>query len=224
MKIQVIVVSCLLLFCGRNSLAGQGDVNIALKGGTLGVGAEVGVGLSDDLVLRGGVNYLKFDFDSTIDKVDYNMEPEFKNGSLLLDWHPFSGAFRLTGGVYLNGNEIDVDGTYRKDLIPDEYQKYAYLADRVHVKGTVDFNDIAPYAGLGWTSNHGQKGWGIAFDLGVMFQGEPKVSELYTDSPYALETQQEVVRFLDEQKRAIEDDVNEFRYYPVASLTLSYNF
>ncbi|HHD56835.1 MAG TPA: hypothetical protein ENK89_04065, partial [Desulfobulbaceae bacterium] len=133
MKIQVIIISFFLVLYGQNSLAGQGDVNVALKGGTLGVGAEVGIGLSEDFVLRGGVNYLKFDFDSTIDKVDYNMEPEFKNGSLLLDWHPFSGAFRLTGGVYLNNNEIDVDGTYRKDRIPDEYQKYAYLTDRVHV-------------------------------------------------------------------------------------------
>jgi len=224
MKSQVIIISFFLALYGQNSHAGQGDVNVALKGGTLGIGAEVGIGLSEDFVLRGGVNYLKFDFDSTIDKVDYNMEPEFKNGSLLLDWHPFGGAFRLTGGMYLNGNEIDVDGTYRKDLIPDGYQQYAHLADRVHVKGTIDFNDVAPYAGLGWTSNHGQKGWGFAFDLGVMFQGEPKVSKLYVDSPYGLEAQPEVVRFLDEQKRAIEDDVNEFRYYPVASLTLSYNF
>ncbi len=149
------------------------------------------------------------------------MEPEFKNGSLLLDWHPFSGAFRLPGGLYVNGNEINVDGTYRRDLLPAEFQQYAGL---VRVKGTVDFNSIAPYAGLGWNSNHGQKGWGFAFDVGVLFQGSPNVSDLHVEAPLDINGYPEVVRFLDEQKKAIEDDLDPFQYYPVASLTLSYNF
>ncbi len=224
MKLRAIIV-CLLTLTGMGTaFAAAGDVQVALKGGTLGIGAEVGIGLTDSLVLRGGANYLKFSFDSTIDQVDYNMEPELKNGSLLLDWHPFANGFRLTGGVYLNDNEINVDGTYRKDLIPSQYQQYAYLTDQVHVKGTVDFNTVAPYAGLGWASNHGGKGWGVAFDIGVMFQGEPNVSDLHAESPFGGENQSEVIRFLDEQKKAIEDDLNEFRYYPVASLTLKYNF
>ncbi len=221
MKIQAIVVCCFLLVASRNSFAKQGDISLALKGGTLGIGGEAGVALSDDLVLRGGVNYLKFDFDSTISDIDYTMEPEFKNGSLLLDWHPFSGSFRLTGGLYINGNEVNVDGTYRRDLLPTELQQYAGLA---RVKGTVDFNSIAPYAGLGWNSNHGEKGWGLAFDIGVMFQGSPNVSDLHVEAPFDINGNPEVTRFLDEQKKAIEDDLDPFQYYPVASLTLSYNF
>jgi len=221
MKIQAVVVSCFLLIASQNSFADQGDISLALKGGTLGIGGEAGIALTDDFILRGGVNYLKFNFDSTISDIDYTMEPEFKNGSLLLDWHPFSGAFRLTGGLYVNGNEINVDGTYRRDLLPAEFQQYAGL---VRVKGTVDFNSIAPYAGLGWNSNHGQKGWGFAFDVGVLFQGSPNVSDLHVEAPLDINGYPEVVRFLDEQKKAIEDDLDPFQYYPVASLTLSYNF
>jgi hypothetical protein len=218
------LLCCLCVVPATPLLAGTGDVQVALKGGTLGAGAEVGVGLTDSLTLRGGANYLKFNFDSTIDKVDYNMEPELANGSLLLDWYPFANGFRLTGGVYLNDNKINVDGTFRKDLIPGEYQQYASYTDIVHVKGSVDFNPVAPYAGLGWTSNHGEKGWGIDLDLGVMFQGAPEVSELYTESPYNLGGYPEVGRFLTEQRRAIEDDLDSFQYYPVASITLKYNF
>jgi len=224
MKLPALLFCCLTLLFVQTCFAGRGDVQIALKGGTLGIGAEIGVGLTDAIILRGGADYLKFNFDSTIDQVDYNMEPELKNASLLLDWHPFANGFRLTGGVYLNDNEINVDGTYRKDLIPGQYQQYANLTDLAHVKGTVDFNTFAPYAGLGWTSNHGEKGWGVAFDLGIMFQGEPKVSDLHAESPFGLENHPEVVRFLDEQKRAIEDDVDEFQYYPVATINLTYNF
>ena len=224
MKLRALLL-CLLTLTGTNTaFAAAGDVQVAVKGGTLGIGAEIGIGLTDSLVLRGGANYLKFNFDSTIDQVDYNMEPELKNGSLLLDWHPFANGFRLTGGIYLNDNEIHVDGTYRKDLVPDQYRQYAHLTDLAHVKGTVDFNTVAPYAGLGWESNHGKKGWGVAFDLGVMFQGEPKVSDLHVEDPYGLNTYPEVSEFLGRQKKAIEDDVSEFQYYPVASLTLKYNF
>ncbi len=224
MKSCALLFCCLSLLAAPNCFAGQGDVQVALKGGTLGVGAEIGIGLTDSIIIRGGADYLKFNFDSTIDQVDYNMEPELKNASLLLDWHPFANGFRLTGGVFLNDNEINVDGTYRKDLIPVQYQQYAGLTDLAHVKGTVDFNTFAPYAGLGWSSNHGEKGWGVAFDLGIMFQGEPKVSDLHAESPFGLENQPEVVRFLDEQKRAIEDDLDEFQYYPVATINLTYNF
>lgn len=221
MKIQAAVISCFLFIVSHNSFAGQGDLSLALKGGTLGIGGEAGISLTDDLVLRGGANYLKFDFDSTISDIDYTMEPEFKNASLLLDWHPLGGAFRLTGGLYFNGNEVNVDGTYRQDLLPPEFRQYAGLA---RIKGTVDFNGIAPYAGLGWNSNHGEKGWGLAFDLGVMFQGAPNVSELHVEAPVDIGSHPEVIRFLDEQRQAIEDDLDPFQYYPVASLTLSYNF
>lgn len=225
MKNCCLLFMCCLALCPATQLfADTGDVQVALKGGTLGVGAEVGIGLTDSLTLRGGANYLKFNFDSTIDKVDYNMEPELTNGSLLLDWHPFANGFRLTGGVYLNDNKINVDGTFRKDLIPGEYQQYAAYTDMVHVKGSVDFNPVAPYAGLGWTSNRGEKGWGIDLDLGVMFQGSPEVSDLYTESPYDLDSYPEVRGFLAEQRQAIEDDLDGFQYYPVASITLKYNF
>ncbi len=167
---------------------------------------------------------MNISFDSTIDSIDYTMESELLNGSFLLDWHLFSGAFRLTGGLYLNGNEVTVDGTYRQDLIPIEYQQYAGLTDLAHVQGTVEFNSLAPYAGLGWSSNHEDKGWGVSFDLGILFQGAPQVSDLHVEAPGDLGSHPTVVRFLEDQKKGIEDDLEQFQYYPVASLAISYNF
>ena len=90
--------------------AESGDVSVGAKGGTLGAGIEMGVDLSDNFTLRGGFNYLQFDFNTTISDIDYNFEPEFKNGSLLLDWHPFTNSFRLTAGAYINKNDVEVEG------------------------------------------------------------------------------------------------------------------
>jgi hypothetical protein len=210
----------------QNVLAAEESrVGLGVKAGTLGGGGEVHIGLLENVIFRGGINYLKFDFESTISDVDYEMEPEFKTASFLLDWHPFSGAFRLTGGLFLNGNEIHLDGTIRKDLIPDEYAQYAYLTDRVHLKGNVDFNTLAPYAGIGWSSNQGMQGWGVSLDLGVMYQGEPQVSDLtvVTDLDYASYAV-EVDNYLDQQRQEIEEEVEGYKYYPVATFMVSYNF
>lgn len=217
------VVVC-LLGVSTFSQAETGDVSLGVKGGTLGGGVEVGIDLSDYFALRGGVNYVSFDVDATISKIDYTFEPEFFNGSLLVDWHPFTNAFRVTAGAYLNNNTVDVNGTYRKDLIPEEFKRYADLVDLAHVKGTVDYNTFAPYVGLGWTSNKTGKGWGVNIDLGVMFQGAPKVSDLYIDDPWGIGDNSAVSTFLEEERLEIQDELDKYEYYPVASIELTYKF
>ncbi len=232
-KTASLVCGILLTFAGH-SAAEEGNIDLGVAAGTLGIGAEIGVGVAEQLRLRGGVNYLQFSFDSTISNIDYEMEPEFKNGSLLLDWYPFSGSFRVTGGLFINGNEIALSGQPRQDTllgdyaIPDEYAHLSYLADSVKINGTVDFNTIAPFFGIGWNSNiEKEKGWGIAFDMGILFQGKPQVSSLtasadaplgnYANHPLVLEA-------LEQERQAIEDDLEDFQYYPVATLKLNYTF
>ena len=78
--------------------------------------------------------------------------------------------------------------------------------------------------GLGWASNRNGRGWGVALDLGVMFQGSPEVTDLRLEDPIGGGGLPEVQDFLAEQKRAIEDDLENFQYYPVATLSLRYGF
>ncbi len=223
-KTQSTLLTICLLAVATLSNAATGDVSLGVKAGTLGAGVEAGVDLSDYFALRGGLNYISFDVDATVSHVDYTFEPEFMNGSLLLDWHPFTNSFRVTAGAYLNNNTVDVDGTYRKDLIPAEYQRYAGLVDQAHVKGTVDYNTFAPYVGLGWTSNKADRGWGVNIDLGVMFQGAPKVSELYVDDPWGIGKNEVVITFLEDERQAVVDELDKYEYYPVASIELTYKF
>ncbi len=213
-----------ILSLSSTASAEPGDISIGMKGGTLGLGLEAGVDISNYFEARAGINYLKFDFDTTISQVDYNFEQEFFNGSLLLDLHPFANAFRLTAGAYINNNKTYVEGTYRKDLIPAEYDSLSYLTDLAKVKGTVEYNTFAPYVGIGWTSNHASNGWGVNLDLGVMFQGSPTVSELYIEDPWGLGDHPAVIRILDDEKQEIQDELDKFEYYPVASLSVSYKF
>lgn len=216
-----LAAGCLLILSTTTQAAESGNISIGLKGGTLGGGIEAGLDISEAIILRGGINYLKYNFDSTISNIDYNFEPKFFTGSLLLDWHPFTNSFRLTAGAYLNNNEVKVDGIFRKDLIPE----YGETADMDHIKGTVNFNTFAPYVGLGWSSsNPGEAGWGVSLDLGVMFQGTPDVSELYVEDPWGSGNDPVVIDFMAGEQQAVQDELDKFEYYPVASISLNYKF
>lgn len=229
-----LLTSCLTCLIFSHANAEQGNIGVGVKGGTLGVGAEIDLGLNDTLHLRGGANYLKFSFDSTISNIDYDMEPEFKNFSLLLDVYPFSGSFRITGGVFINNNEIALTGSPRGDgfwadySIPSEYSFAEPLKDTIKVDGTVEFNTFAPYVGIGWNSNVEKvKGWGVSFEMGVLFQGAPTVSSLTASAAPPLDAYADnplVLQVLEQEKKAIEEDLENFQYYPVASLMFHYTF
>ncbi len=224
-KIQVLAIGYLTVFAVSNCFADEGNLGFGVKGGTLGGGVELSHPVTEDTNLRLGANYLKFSFDSTIDSIEYEMEPDFMNLSLMLDWHPFSGSFFVCGGAFITNHEIGVTGKAGKDIIPGGYSQFAYLADTVALEGTVDFNTIAPYAGIGWKSNHGQKGWGVSFDAGVMFQGAPQLSEItVVNAPIDVSGVTELQQYLDEERKKIEDDLEKFQYYPVVSLLVTYSF
>lgn len=207
------------------AVAQESDMTFGVKAGTLGGGIELAADLSEEFSLRGGLNYIKFDFDASLGGVDYTMEPDFANVSILIDYHPFSGAFRLTGGLYLTDHTVSVSGTVPRDVVPAEYSQYAYSTDSVRLQGSVDFNEIAPYAGLGWSSGHGESGWGVSCDFGLLFQGSATVSNLdvVTDVDYGA-YQSEVDAFLDEQEKEIQDELDKYEIYPVAAIMLHYSF
>ena len=125
-------------------------LGIDVKVGTMGVGAEISAVLIPHTRLRAGINYLIWEFDSTIDDIDYTFEPQFNSISALFDIHPFGGAFFLSGGAYFNNNTVGVEGTLPPENFPAQYQSFNFLADYLSVTGDVEFNPVAPYVGLGW--------------------------------------------------------------------------
>ena len=217
-------ITCSLLpGLSRNTHADEG-VGLSVKAGTLGLGVELSTSLLPNTRLRGGFNYLSYSFDSTISNIDYEFEPEFNSLSLLFDYHPFSGTFFLSGGAYINNNSVGVTGSVSPPNVPTPYQDLAFLADMVSISGDVEFQPIAPYAGLGWRSNSGETGWGMALEFGVLFQGSPDVTNLRINAPVDVNNVSEVQDFLAEQEKEIEDELSRFEFYPVASALVTYHF
>ena len=214
-----------LIFLGSLPAARANEgLGIGVKAGTLGAGIELSASIINNTRLRGGFNYLPYSFDSTISDIDYDFETEFNSFSVMLDWHPLGNSFFLSGGAYFNNNSISVSGTVSNDSIGSSSPQLRALTSLVSISGDVEFAPVAPYAGLGWRSNNSDSGWGIALDLGVLFQGAPDVTNLRLNAPVDVNHFAEVQEFLADQKKEIEDDLDSFQFYPVASLMLIYHF
>lgn len=218
------IVCLFLTITTIKSEAGEG-LGLTVKGGTLGGGVEISASLLENTRLRGGINYMPgYSFDTDISDINYDFETDFSSISLLLDWHPFSGTFFLSGGALINNNSISATGTIDEGMVPSEFSAYSSYVDLISVSGDVEFATFAPYLGIGWRTNNGESGWGFACELGVLFQGSPEVKKLRVNAPVDVNSNEAVQQFLNEQRAEIEDELEPFRYYPVGSLMLTYNF
>ncbi len=79
--------------------------------------------------------------------------------------------------------------------------------------GSFVTNKIAPFVSFGW-GNIARSKFGIFFDLGVSFTGSPSVELAATGGVAQADLTAEAAEF--------EDDLSLFKYYPIATLGLSF--
>lgn len=123
---------------------------VGVQVGTLGIGLNVAHALYDDyLDIRGQYNYLSYNSD--INGSQFKMN--FNTLGALLDYKPFGGSFRFTGGLYYDGRTFEAAGG--------------------SLGGSITYAPIAPYLGIGIGSfgatTVDKKGFLVNFDAGVMF-------------------------------------------------------
>lgn len=198
-------------------------VGFGLRVGTTGLGMDFGFGLTDSIALR--VGYAGADVNRGFDEGDihYDAKLKWSNASALLDWH-FLGNFRLTGGVVNANNRVDATGTPTGGTFTINGTPYP-AADVGTLNGTTRLGKSAtPYLGIGY-GNLGTRGFSFYADLGVMFQGAPTVSLTGTCGP-ALPPAQcaQLQADIAAEEQKLNDDLKDFKYYPVFNLGLAYTF
>ncbi len=195
--------------------------SVGVKVGTLGIGPEIGVSFSKYFGARFGFNYLPFSYSDTINDTRYDFDLNLQSVSAILDFHPFRNSFRLSGGFFYNGNNLDASAKSTSGSYKVGNHRYpAALVGRL--KGDIDFNSFAPYCGLGIDTTFGRdKSFGLTLELGVLFQGSPDV-DLTADGP--LSNVNAFRRDLEREENDIEDDLDKFQFYPVISVGMSYRF
>ena len=199
--------------------------NADLKFGTLGVGVDVARAINDRFALRLNVNGLRYSRQETIDDVDYDGTISLLTVGGLVDYHPFTNAFRISAGAYYNGNKFSGTATPSATQTLNIGNNTYTGAEIGRLDAQVDFNKFAPYLGIGWGSDARQEGWGFSFDLGVMYQGSPQVdatAAINASLPAAVK--QAILDDIEVEKQNIQDDVKNYKWYPVIMIGVNYTF
>ena len=203
------------LLCSGNALA-EG-IGLGIKVGSLGAGIEVTKGLSDNFNARLGFNTFTLDESGTESDINYAIDLELSNATLLLDWHPTGGSFRTTAGLVANGNELKMtaESAASYDIGGTTYTP----ADIGTLSGVVGFDELVPYLGIGWgNAVEDDQKLTFSFDIGVVFQGSPNVALSTTSTVAGLEDDLRV------EEQQLEQDLDKFDLYPVVSLGLAWQF
>jgi hypothetical protein len=195
------------------SAAAHADgVAVAPKVSTLGYGLEFDFGLSEKTTLRlGGQTYSKTR-NSSDAGIDYQYQFKWRSANAIFDWHPMAGVFHLSYGAFYNDNKIKANARSTGQVTVGNT-----VYTNPGVDGTISFNKAAPYLGLGWGNQAGpDKHFTIAFDMGVVYQGSPKVK--FTSSTGVAQSD------LDKEARELEEELGNYKYYPYLALAIGYKF
>jgi len=203
------------------------DYALGLKIGTLGVGLDLSVPINNQFNVRLNLNGASYSDNSTEDGIDYEYDLDLLTAGVLLDYYPMEGSeFRVTGGVYYNGTELEMCGK------PDATTGITigninYNATQIgSLNAKVEFDEIAPYVGIGWGNSVKKGGWSFSADVGLMYQGEPEVTltPIYgpaiTNASLQAPIDAEVVR----EEAELQDTLNDYKIYPVISVGITYTF
>ncbi|MBT3665947.1 MAG: hypothetical protein HN548_00580 [Opitutae bacterium] len=223
MKNIILILSFTLFsgfLCGQENKP-SGDYHlgfrIAPRISTLGAGLEVAKGFTPNFGVRAGFNYFSYAYDAKESDVSYDFELELKSFAMFADWHPFKGAFRLSGGLLINGNGLTGNA---KPTAPVDIGGTDYSLDSINLD--ISYNTIAPYVGLGWDTTFGDDdNWGFAFDLGLIYSGSAEAA-LSVSGPgkVAAIGAGDVKKEQDE----LQNDLDSLKWWPVVSAGLVYQF
>jgi hypothetical protein len=206
MTMRILLLLMTVVFFNASHAAGLG-----VRAGTTGLGADFGWGIGPTLGGRIGVSGGSFNADVETSDVNYDADAKLANVNGFLDWSPI-GPFRITAGIVANSNKVDLVGRPRTGAFPPGST----------LTGTVKpEHDVTPYLGIGY-GNVWTKGVNFYFDLGIMFQGSPKV-DLTANCPPSPQCTQAQSRVAAEEQR-VQDELNKYKYYPVLNIGITIGF
>jgi opacity protein-like surface antigen len=223
MKQGLIAIAALGMF----SIGAQAmDVAASADLGTTGVGVHVTVPVQKQLNARFGINGLNYSYDGSTSAVDYNFKLKLNTVDALVDWYPMAGAFRLTGGAVYNGNKIIANGRPNAAGTYTINGRTFTARDVGSLDGRIDFRKLAPYLGIGWGNAIAREktGFGFTADLGVLFQGSPRTSLSANCGAGVAALCSEIASSVAAETVRLNDEVKDFKAYPVARIGITYRF
>ena len=198
------------------------DFGVGVKAGTLGLGLE---GRWDPPIpwfdLRAGINRYDFDDDGGFAGINYDatlaLDSYYLTGNFKIPLSPF----RFTVGAFSNGNEMQMAS---RDALINIGGTVFDTSTIGTISSVTSFEDTAPYAGVGFDFELFGKA-GLNLDFGVLWQGDPYVTfEAENFSSLSAAEQALLTDAIEAERAELENDMSDFKAWPVVSLAFVYNF
>lgn len=189
-------------------------LGLAARAGTLGLGAEAAVGVTDRIVLRGGFGVNPFDPSATLDDMDVELSiPTWYNAGVDIY---LNGAMRVGGGVLIKREDPSLRAEFDG---PQDIGGTIFTPEQIGtVTGVFDSADQLPFLLLGF-GKHTVPGVALFIDLGLAFLGDSNVT--LDASGGTLSDDPATQAALDQEAQNFEDDLPTYlQFWPILSLGL----
>ncbi len=217
---------------------------IGVKVGLAGIGFDVATPLVPQwLNLRGGASFLSYTPSTiTTDNLNINGTIKFQNAAAMVDWFPFHGSFRLSGGATLyndtgltatlsvpTGQSFTVGGT---TYYSEPYNAVTNPAGPILGTGIFTFggNKIVPRVTIGTGNMIPKKGhFTFESEIGFQYFSAPTVKYTFTGTgcqslllgAYLNCGPIPQANITTEQNK-LQNDLIDLRFFPILSFGLSY--
>jgi hypothetical protein len=220
MKSILIRAAVTVLALGAATAASADNAfGFGVKAGTLGLGVEGTWRPLPYMDIRFGAN--RFDYTDTRSEtgVIYDAELNLDNYYITGNFRFPLSPFRLTAGVYSNGNEVNaVSGDNGAIIVIGGDPYPSDLVGTLSARGS--FDSTAPYVGVGFDfSLFGKVGMNL--DFGALWQDSPRV-EIASDG--ILSGNPTFEASLEAERLELENNLSDYKVWPVISLGFVVNF
>jgi hypothetical protein len=190
--------------------------SIGVTGGTLGVGPEVAQRFTPLFAVRVNATFLNISHGFDSSDVDYRGKVKLGSVGLIGDIHPFLGGFRISGGVRYNNNKARATAT---PTASTEIGGQTFTPTQIGtLRGRAEVKDFAPQATIGYQSGGLLPGFRFGIEAGALFQGTVKVKSLTSSGGGVPQAR------LDAERRDLQDDVDDYKVYPILQISLGFAF
>lgn len=192
-----------------------GQLGIAARAGTLGIGGEAALDLSDRVVVRGGMGLTNLEVSTTFDGVEVELQLPKTWYNVGLDLY-LNGALRIGGGLLFKPDDPQLVGVLEESV--DIGGRTFTPSEIGTLTGSIASEDQAPYLLIGF-GKHTDSGFGLSLDIGAAFTGDPRVTLDAQGGTFS--DQAELQARLDQEARNFEGDMKTYlRIWPILSLGL----
>ncbi len=211
MKSSLPFVSLLGLLLAVDGASAQ--VGVAGRIGTLGIGAEAAISLSDRIVIRGGLGLSQLEANTTFDGVSVVLTLPESWYNVGIDLY-LNGSFRIGGGILFKPDDPTITGAFEDEV---EIGGRTFTSAEIGtLTGQVLSEDRAAYVLIGF-GKHTSSGIGLSLDVGAAFLGNPSVTLAAEGGTFP--DQAELDARLELEAQAFEEDMKAYlKIWPILSL------